>query len=233
MQTPPTKPVPELREMGVGQLVDASIRLYARHWKIFMGVAALFMVPLAALSALSQAYFSTELEQNEARLTDPETLPAFQDFVGLIGPAMVVGILSLLITPLVTGALAWAASKIYLGESPSIAEIVSFTFSRFGALLLVSILAFLAVAGGFILLIIPGIIFYLRLIFSPVAVVVEDKRGRRALGRSWALSKGSLGKIFGVVVLTALISIIAESIIGLPFGGAGAYRREASAQAPS
>lgn len=221
MQTPSPKPVPDLREMGVGQLLDASIRLYLRHWKTFVAISALFMVPLAALSALSQAYLFKEV--GATPFSDPEAVPTFQDFAGAVGPLAVVGLLSLLITPLLIGALAWAASKIYLGEIPEIGEIVSFTFSRFGPLLLVSILSGLAVAGGFLLFIIPGIIFYLRLVFSPITLVVEDKRGRQALGRSWALSKGSLGKIFGIVFLTFLISAIVQGIIGFPFGAAGAF----------
>jgi hypothetical protein len=221
MQTPSPKSPPELRQMGVGQLIDASIRLYLRHWKTFIAISALFMVPLAALSALSQAFLFKRV--GVTPFSEPEAVPTFEDFAGAVGPLMVVGLLSLLITPLLVGALAWAASKIYLGEAPGIGEIVNFTFSRFGPLLLVSVLAGLAVAGGFLLLIIPGIIFYLRLAFSAIALVVEDKRGRRALGRSWALSKGSLGKVFGVVLLIFLISAIVQAIIGLPFGAAGAF----------
>jgi hypothetical protein len=221
MQTPAPKSPPELRQMGVGQLIDASIRLYLRHWKTFIAISALFMVPLAALSALSQAFLFKQV--GATPFSDPEAVPTFEDFAGAVGPLMVVVLLSLVITPLLVGALAWAASKIYLGEMPGIGEIVNFAISRFGPLLLVSILSGLAIAGGFLLLIIPGIIFYLRLVFSPIALVVEDKRGRRALGRSWALSKGSLGKVFGVVLLIFLISAIVQAIIGFPFGAAGAF----------
>jgi hypothetical protein len=83
-----------------------------------------------------------------------------------------------------------------------------------------SILETLAVMGGLILLIIPGIIFAIWLIFVFYIVIIEEKKGVAALraskqlvaGRWWAILWRALlpGIVFGVA------AIILETVVGLP-----------------
>jgi hypothetical protein len=58
---------------------------------------------------------------------------------------------------------------------------------RLWSVILVSILVGLVVAGGFILLVIPGIIFLVFLSVSIPVLIVEGRRGTQAMGRSWNL----------------------------------------------
>ncbi len=93
----------------------------------------------------------------------------------------------------------------------------------------VGILQALAVLGGLILLIIPGIWLAGLLAFTNIVLIDEDKRGAEALKRSAELVKGrwwatfwrSLvsGIIFGILMV--LISLILGAIIGLLVGGFG------------
>jgi hypothetical protein len=97
-----------------------------------------------------------------------------------------------------------------------VADSYRFALTRIGPVLLVVVLTFLAVLGGFILLIIPGIIFHIRFLFGPAVVVVEDARGRQAMRRSWRLAKGSFWKLLGTVFLASILASIAGGIISIP-----------------
>jgi hypothetical protein len=91
-------------------------------------------------------------------------------------------------------------------------------------LIVVSILAGLGVAMGFVLLIIPGLI--LLTIWSVVApVTVLERPGVfAAFGRSVELVRGYGWPVFGTIVLVFLLVIaasIAAALIGLALGDAG------------
>lgn len=76
--------------------------------------------------------------------------------------------------------------------------------------ILVSLLQFLAIFSGFILLIIPGIIFAIWFMFSQFSLLAEDERGRKALKRSKGLVKGKWWSVFGRVVLFFILITLAS-----------------------
>jgi hypothetical protein len=77
---------------------------------------------------------------------------------------------------------------------------------RFGSVLLVAFLVGITVAVGFILLIIPGIIFLTLLSVSIPAVVIENRRGTDAMKRSWNLAKENFWHVLGVIIVAAIIT---------------------------
>jgi cobalamin synthase len=84
--------------------------------------------------------------------------------------------------------------------------------------LLTSILVGLAVIGGLILLIIPGIIFAFWFFFAEYLVIAEDLSGKAALSRSKQLMKGKIGAVFARTFVVGLIIGLIYWIIGLIFG---------------
>ena len=76
---------------------------------------------------------------------------------------------------------------------------------RLWSVILVSLLVGLIVAVGFVLLVIPGIIFLVFLSMSIPVLIVEGRRGTEAMGRSWNLVKGPFWHALGVIVVAALI----------------------------
>ena len=81
-------------------------------------------------------------------------------------------------------------------------------FEKYPFYLWVSILTWLAVIGGLILLIVPGIIFGVWFTFSGYTVMLEDRKGLSALRRSKQLVKGNGWYVF-VVFLILYISYFA------------------------
>lgn len=75
-------------------------------------------------------------------------------------------------------------------ETPTYTEGLTWVRRNILSLLGVSILLMLVVFGGFILLLIPGIVLLVTLYFSQYALIIEGQKGVAALARSHALVKG-------------------------------------------
>jgi hypothetical protein len=193
--------------MGIGELVDAAIKLYRQHWKSVITIAAVIIVPVAAVQTILLSRVPN---------LEPGEVPTPDQMGSLFSVISVVVLVQALTTPLLTGGLSWLAAKFYLGENASVQEAFAVAVSNFFSLLWVGILTFLAALVGFIFLIIPGIIIALRLTFSATALVVEGVKGTKALGRSWRLSKGSMGKIFLTLVVSFILVFLFQAIIGVP-----------------
>jgi hypothetical protein len=88
--------------------------------------------------------------------------------------------------------------------------------SFFWPFLWVSILSGLAVIGGFIMLIVPGIILSIALGFSRFIVIVENRRGLNVLTQSRAYAKGYWWAILGRYVLLGLCFAAVMLVIDLP-----------------
>ncbi len=96
-----------------------------------------------------------------------------------------------------------------------------FGFHRLGSVLLVSVLVGLAIIGGLILFIIPGIYIGVRLAVSVEALVVEGRRGSQAMGRSWELVGGHWWHAFGALVVAGLLTGLVNAVITAPFNNTG------------
>jgi hypothetical protein len=209
MDPTPGQLPPGLRPKGIGEIVNAAMKLYQQHWKAVIASAAVVIVPVSLVSSILASRLP-ELEPGE--------MPNREDFGTIVSVVVFLVLLQALTAPILTGGLSWLAARFYAGEESTVQEALQVAFSRFLPLIWVGILTFFAVVGGLILLIIPGILISLRLTFSPTVVVVEGVKGRGALGRSWRLSKGLMGKIFLILVLSFLLIAIVQLLVGAPFG---------------
>ena len=108
--------------------------------------------------------------------------------------------------PLTSAALIFAIAEIYLGNQPTLGQSFRDGLSRLLPLLGTMILYTLAVMGGFLLLIIPGLIIMLWFYLFQQIVVLERKAGSKALGRSRELMKGNLSKVIAVGFLVLLLT---------------------------
>jgi len=81
----------------------------------------------------------------------------------------------------------------------------------------VAILTGLVVCGGFILLIIPGIIFAIWFAFSKYAFVVDDTHGKAALKHSKELVRGYWWPVLGRICLIVVVAILVSMLTRIGF----------------
>ncbi len=117
-----------------------------------------------------------------------------------------------------TGAITRAAAGTFLGRDMDVHESYRFGLARFWSIVLVGLLAALAVAGGFLLLVIPGFIVLAHLVCTLPALVIENRRGREALRRSWNLVSGFGWPVFGTIIVAGILTGVLSSILTAPFG---------------
>ncbi|HVO28980.1 MAG TPA: hypothetical protein VMT81_03290 [Candidatus Paceibacterota bacterium] len=109
-----------------------------------------------------------------------------------------------------TGLLAAIGKGTGFGESYRIGS------QLFGAAVWIAILATFAVWGGLLLLIVPGIILGIRLMFTSYALVFENARGMKALAVSREYSKGFWWALVGRMLLTLLVFVVAVLVFCIP-----------------
>lgn len=206
-----------LRQMNVGEILDTAIKLYRASWRTFVGTSAAILVPLSFIQA-----FLTRSSLIGFRLPPPEEI-AEPDLLPAIASLAFTLIQFFLVTPFLTALFARATADLYLGAEPEISSTLRYAASRLGSILLVSILTGLAMIGGFLLLIVPGVLFYVRFAFGPATVVVEDIKGRKAMGRSWRLARGHFWRLFGSLLLANILVSIVSGIAAVPLALAAQF----------
>jgi hypothetical protein len=122
----------------------------------------------------------------------------------------------------------WTAAETLEGRSPSFGETMSHGLRFLLPVLAAEALYLLAATAGIVLLIVPGIILALMLMFVTQAVVVERLPIIEAFKRSRALTKGHRWALLGLGLASTLVVVAIEWTIfqistpGLAFVGATA-----------
>lgn len=218
-----------LRPRGVGEILSDAFQLYRRHWQNLIVLVAVIVIPLAIIQVLIGDLWIRESITEEEIRNGVEV--ADGAFVGAALAALVVAIASVLMWTILTGAITRAAAGTFLGRDMDIGESYRYGLSRFWSIVLVGLLAALAIAGGFILLVIPGFIVLTFLTCSIQSLVIEDKRGTEALRRSWNLVKGFGWQVFGTIIVAGLLTGLVNGLLTAPFGDNYVGRSIASAVA--
>jgi hypothetical protein len=207
-ETQRERPLP-LRQMGIGEILDSAIQLYRREWMALIGIVALVLVPLSFLQFYLTRALSTAPVQ--PGLVRQDEITAAIVATGVLGIAEF-----LFVQPFLVAAVARAAANVYLGEPVTIGATYRFALTRVHSILWISILNFLALVLGLVLLVIPFFIVLVRMTFAPTVLVVEGIRGPKALGRSWRLAGGHFWRLAGTLLLAGLIAGVVSSVLTVP-----------------
>lgn len=177
--------------MTVGGVLREAWDLYRAHWRHF------FPLALAFYLVLSLATLALTL--------------AFGLAGALVGvPVSLIGFFWL------QGALTEAVNDVRDGRADrSITETFRAVQPRIWALLGAGILAALGIAVGLVLLIVPGLLLLTWWSLVVPVVVLEQRAVLESFGRSRELVRGHGWTVFGVVVVTVLISLVVGAVIGV------------------
>lgn len=203
----------ELRPRRVGEILTDAFEVYRRNFLGLVSIVAVVVLPLTLLQyfLIVEVLDLPELQEG-GRLLD--ATEAARVTLG----AFALGILGFVVTQLATGAATHAVVSAVAGQETDFGVSYRAAFGMLGSLLLATLLIGLAVAGGFILLIIPGLIVLVRLIATIPAVVVERATGGSALGRSWELVRGRSWPVFGAMLVALILVGIFTGIFTGPAG---------------
>ena len=197
---------------GIGALVRKSIALYSEHFMTFFRMSLLMNLPLIALAIFQ---LITELLKRKTIISPL----AGQVTDGVMGFLMMFA--TFLIASAITGVTIRLVTQMYLAPLRPVNLRTAYAAlkKRLKALILTGMLAGLFIVLGFVLLIIPAIVLYIRYsLYAPV-VMMENLKGRAALKRSKALVKRARFTVMGVMLVQWAIPFITSLITLALIGG--------------
>jgi hypothetical protein len=204
-----------LAPRGLGDILSAAFQIYRENAGSLLMIVAVVVVPLTFLSTFIDGVVFAPEKTTEVIFGQTVEVTTRSATIGLLA-VLITAAISVIITAVLQAALLRGAAQGTIGDPVDIDASYKWGFARFGSVLLISVLVGLAVLGGLILLIIPGIIFAVMFSVSVPALVVENKRGTEAMSRSWNLVKGhfwhALGVLFVAGILTGIVSGIIQAI---------------------
>ncbi len=113
----------------------------------------------------------------------------------------------LLLFPIFSYGVDWMYLKAIRDQELDIKEMF-IGFNNYVNIILAHLLATAIIGIGFMLLIIPGIIFACRLVFVPYIVMDRNLDAVKAVEKSWKMTAGHGWKIFGMGVLSFFIIVL-------------------------
>lgn len=184
-----------LRPLGLGELLDVSFSLYRQLFGTLIVVAL-------ATNGLPQV-INVYIEASGGIALNPLL------WLGNAVFSMVLGAIGV-------GASTHIISENYLGERINAGAAFGRVVPQLGAIIVLSIVTTIAIGFGMLLFLVPGVIIACGLAVSTTALVLEKTPGPvAAMSRSWDLTRGHRGRIFGVLVTAFLLLVIPSMAIGV------------------
>lgn len=186
------------------ELIKRSVNLFFEKNNLvyFIKIYSL-LLPFAILSAVQQYLTTTNYP-----------------LVSWISVAFILlGMVSLIVNFLVGLAGIYAIRGIISGNILSVRGVYEAAWANLWKFSLLLIAIFLIITGGFILLIIPGVIFSVWFAFSKFIFVDKNTGIKESLSQSRQLAKGRFWPIFGRLLVIGIFYILIQILMGLvPYG---------------
>lgn len=169
-----------------------------------------------AWKAMQKSFWPLLLVMIIVGLTSPSVSIKAED---LQMPGIIAALFALAFALFIGNPIKYGADYIFLkavrGNTFEVREIFD-GFKNYLNVVLAALLTTSIIVGGFLLLIIPGIVFACRLAFVSYLVMDKELEPIAAIEESWRLTKGYGWNIFGMAMLT--IPIVIGGLLALIFG---------------
>ena len=198
---------PQLRPLSVGEMLDAGFRLFRARFGTLMICVLVPILPFTILGTVLQASIDDTAFDVNATTAEVDSGTAFAGLA--VGSLVQSAAIALAIA-----ACFKAISAAYLGERSDAGDSLRYALGRAVPLLLCYIVFVIIVSIGTILLIMPGIWLATKLSMSFAALVFERKGPFGALGRSWKLTRDNFWRVFGTLLVVAIIVIVFQVVVG-------------------
>ena len=217
---PPPPPPPSgggggpLPARTLGDILSTAFEVYKANAAKLITIVAIVVIPLAFLGSLVQnVIFEVKTEEVTIGGTTVETITSSRGLFAALAAAMVVAALAFVMAFVLQAVVVRAAAQAVIGDPVDTEASYRYGFKRIGSVILIALLSGLIIFAGFLLFVIPGFIFAVFLSLAIPALVVENRRGTDALGRSWNLVSGSFWHVLGTLLVAAIITGVIGGII--------------------
>jgi len=202
----------DLRPLGIGEILDAGIKLFLRHWRPLVLSVVGLILPVQILSALVTASVAPE----QFDLTSTETgVEEGEEAEFLVGQG-VIALLSVISVLLATAVCFKAVADAYLGVEPEWRRSLRFAVGRIGGLFGVAIVGGILVALATVALVVPGVWLFVSYSVAVPAMLLERIGAINALRRSFRLVRGRWWPTAGVLLIGyLLIGILGALVTGV------------------
>jgi hypothetical protein len=195
-----------IKHMGIGGILDQAISIVKDNFVLLFTIMLFGLIPVLLAQEFLKLAVTPELPPN----------PTMQDYMRVQQQQnaywpwfMAINVLYFLIViPITNAAVIQSVARVYLGQSITAVEALKHGVRRLLPLIGTTILMYLAIWGGFLLLIIPGIYFAIWFGLSQHVVVLEGLAGPKALGRSKKLVHKDRGKFLALGLIAGIITFM-------------------------
>jgi hypothetical protein len=196
---------PTLRPLGVGEVLDAGIKLYLRHWKPLMICVVGIVLPIEILSAL----VVSSIDPDSLRFSfDTSSSSSNGPSGNEVGALIVLYCLTFLGILLATAACFKAVADAWLGAEPEAGRSLGFALRRLPRLVWLVIIASCCLVPAFIAFFIPGVWLSIAWSLAVPALLFERIGAFKGLARSFRLVRGRWWPIFGGVLAAYLMTLV-------------------------
>jgi uncharacterized membrane protein len=129
---------------------------------------------------------------------------------------VIAAVYGLLVLPVVTFGGDWMYLRFMRDELANVADIFQGFTKNYLNIILANLLVWAICGVGFILLVVPGIIFACRLTFVPYLVMDKGLDPVAAIEKSWFMTRGHGWRIFGMYVLSFVLVIAGLALLVVP-----------------
>jgi hypothetical protein len=210
-----------LRPLNVGDMLDGAIKAIRRHPGLILGASAIVAVVSSGLTLIAQLWVLPPIPvrtQLGVAATQQQQLDQLTDMLGPTAISAVVTLaIALLTRTFLAGFLTVVMGKAVLGKPVTLGEALREAKPRWLPLIGLTVVYTLAVMAGSILCIIGAVVPYVFFALASPALVLERGRIGQSLGRSRRLVSGSFWRVFGILLLAALLGWVVSLIIQTPF----------------
>lgn len=195
-----------IQHLKLGGILDQAIAIVKNNFGLLFGILLFAWVPYSLIAGAINLAIAPQLPPNPTM----QDVSRFQaEAVENLPITLAIGLFGgLIILPLTNAAIIYAVAERYLGKSITARQAISKGLSKIVPLVGTSILMGLAIMGGLLLCVIPGILFALWFGLAQHVVVLEDVSGTTALGRSKQLVRPYLGTFLALGLVVFIIAFL-------------------------
>ena len=224
--------------MPLSELLDEIFRLYRRYFTVIAGVSLVVVLPGLVWSLITGSYrfsFSTYFRvfRVPGQSTFVVTPLSQQDLINFFVGASLGALGALLLFPFTVGAVYRAAVDAAQGRPATVGSVLKETARRYlpllglvGVIILLAIGWYIALVIGLVLLVLPGLVVLglavwmaIRWAMVVAAMTAEDVGPINGLRRSWNLTRGQWWRVFGILIVVAILQGVIAFGLSFLLGG--------------